>query len=292
MTIKDIVETAVSSPEILWGDNKRQSMKLKKRISILSEVYALGKGAITELVLGIAAARIANSSQTIYFPNIGSSGSHLIQEAVNRSWYTIPLGEVYIPPKVVTVIKKIEKKEQQLFMESWHLLHGMDCSQLFNLDAIVVNTVHNANLGRFSDWTANFDACLIIRNPFSLVISRTFRKDEYRNYIAAGDDDFDYLKKNIKLVQKFYGEATNNRYKNEVAFEDFFDNPGKVSEVVKAMIRRPTDLQDFQKSLMLSISDGGSTNQFSGVPREISVKYKSFAINKMRDLAFTMGYQL
>lgn len=290
MTLSEVIKAAVNAPNYLWADNKRQAIKLRKRLSVLSDVYGLEKSSIAEVILGVASARLSKESQTIYFPNIGSSGSHLMQEAINRSWFTIPLGEVYIPPKIVPIINKLEKKDQNCFMESWHLLHSMSFYNLFNLDALIVNTAHNANLGRFSKWTRVYDSCLIIRNPVDIVLSRTFRKDDYRSYISPGIDDQAYLDKNIKLVERFYTLALNYGYKNIVKFEDIFNNPESVSDVVYRLIGCPQQLLSFEKSLHDAISDGKSTNLYSGKEKVIPRDLKRQAITRLSALTSAMSY--
>ena len=291
MNLEQIVTTAVSKPEDLWGDNLRQAGKLKKRMNILQEEYGLRKDIIPDLILSIAHSRVSKKSKTIYFPNVGSSGSHLIQEAVSRSWPSIPLGEVYIPPMLVPVIKEFIENDRFLFMEAWHLLHAMRFSQLFNLEAVVINTVHNPTLGRFSDWTVNYEACLITRNPLDIVISRTFRKDDYRNYISKSESDEEYLYRNIDLVNKFYSRALKVGYKNRVAFEDIFSDSIEVLRTVEEILTGVPKVKDFNEALTKSIQDGEATNQFSGKPREVPPLYKEMARKELYGIAASLGYE-
>lgn len=291
MNLEKIVEDAVNEPERLWGDNSRQANKLKKRVNILQADYGLRKDIIPDLILSTARSRVSNKSKTVYFPNIGSSGSHLIQEAVSRSWLSIPLGEVYIPPMLVPAVKEFSENDRFVFMEAWHLLHAMRFSQLFNLEAVVINTVHNPTLGRFSDWTVNYEACLITRNPLDIVISRTFRKDDYRNYISKSESDEEYLYRNIDLVNNFYSRALKVGYKNRVAFEDIFSDSIEVSRTVQKVLSGVPKVKDFNEALTKSIQDGEATNQFSGTPRKVPALYKEMARKELCGIAASLGYE-
>lgn len=291
MNLTDILKTAVQSPEVIWEDNKRQAGKLKKRVSILIGKYQLGEAVIPSVILSIAKARIESNSLTIYLPNIGSSGSHLVQDAISRSWSSIPLGEVYISPKLVPIVKRMTKSDQHLFMEAWHLLHGMDYSHLFNLESVVINTVHNATLGRFSEWTSNHKSCLIVRNPVDLVISRTFRKDEYRKYVSSSENDHQYLIRNIELVKGFYDNAVSSGYLNKILFEDILTKPERAALVVESMMSPLDSKQGFQESLHQSLNDGEATNQFSGEKIFIPSEYREIAKKELSATSLSLGYE-
>lgn len=292
MNLSEIIGKAVFSPEVIWGDNVRQANKLRKRVSRLIFDYRIKKDHVDSLVLSVAQARLNNKSLTVFFPNIGSSGSHLIQDAVSRSWDSIPLGEVYVPPDLVPIIKKMTEANRQLFMEAWHLLHAMDYSQFFNLNSIIINTVHNATLSRFSEWAGNHKSCLIVRNPVDVVISRSFRKDEYRKYVSSSESDFDYTMRNVGLVKNFYEKAISANYSRKIAFEDIISNPEKIAMTIKSMMNPLLVKKDFMEALTHSLGDGKATNQFSGNTIVIPDEYKELVKKEMYSTLLLLGYKI
>lgn len=290
MTLKEIISTAILNPDVLWVDNKRQENKLRNRLKNFFNNYEMTFETAFDVFFNIAASRLKNNSLTLFFPNIGSSGSHLIQEAINRACPAIPLGEVYIPPSVIPAINKMENFHKNMFMEVWHLIHAMDYSNIFNINAVLINTVHNPTLGRFSNWTQNFSDCLIIRNPVDLVLSRTFRKDDYRKYVSADENDLEYLNRNIKLVSKFYRSALDNDYSRIVKFEDIFANRFSLTGTINPMLDHLYCQDSFINSLEAAVNDGKSTNQFSGTTKEIPQNFVDIAKSQLYDISKLMGY--
>src|SRR5690606_3626905 len=52
---------------------------------------------------------------------------------------------------------------------------------------------------------------LLMRNPFDIVYSRTFRKQDYRVEVDPTASDLEYLKKQIRNVKRFYNLALQER---------------------------------------------------------------------------------
>lgn len=253
-----------------WDGNSRQEKKSSGRFNLLKKNLGWSGKSLVSLVSEVAEIRILESGKTIYLSSFGSSGSHLIQHIIDLTVPAIPLGEVYIAPRLERELKKLSSDQKFKFIEMYHLIHSTSPNTLFS-NSVIVNTAHKAKLQTFSEATANFSSAFIVRNPVDLVMSRTFRKDEYRKYLGKdGGDDYEYLVENIEKTVKYYKSAFSYSYDEYLVFEDLFSDKNGLVSSISNLIGREVDGAEIKSNIEKALNEGKTTNKYKGEVVEIS----------------------
>jgi len=288
--LHDLVLDFITNTQEYWGSNERQLKKFLTRKERLKLAKGWSDSQLCLNILSISNNRIKNSARTIYLPSFGSSGSHLLQKVIELSIPSNPLGEVYIAPGVIDKVEKLPQEDKSVFIEAYNLLHTADVSQLNEFNSII-NTAHSPVLSKFSLWTANYLSMLILRDPVSLVISRTFRKDEYRNYILGSKDDAEYLQENIDKTIRFYQSASNFNFDSQIRFEDIVScNNNAVEAIQKLLKEYEIDDEIIIQSMEEAVNGDKHTNKYDGVKIAIPEDLKREAENQLKALKSNFYY--
>lgn len=287
----NLIHDYIVHPQEYWADNKRQLTKFNARKGSIQNTYSWSDNDLAFFILKISEWRIENKLRTIYLPSNGSSGSHLIQEIIANSVPCQPLGEAYIPKALILEVRKLAPANQQIFMESYNLLHTTKPQRLFSPN-IIVNTAHDARLQNYRSWTASFQSILIVRNPTDVAISRTFRKPEYRNYTGNEEmDDWAYLNLNIDRTMKFYEAALEVGYPEVMRFEDIFDAPHITAKRLHSVLGdQVVNEHTLVKTIEQVATSGKDTNKFSGKSKPVEDAYIDFANDRLSCLKTRMAY--
>lgn len=291
MSIREIIERLVVSPEYFWEENTRQAEKLRKRVHKAKNTLTLTGQELVEDVFQIAESRLNAGSRTVFLSNIGSSGSHLFQACIANAWETIPLGEVYLPPSLIEVTDGISGDDLHLLAECYLLLHDVEFKNRYKQDAIIINTLHHPSLSRFGVWSKNFSSALIVRNPVEIVLSRSFRKNEYRSYLGGDQvSDWEYLKLNANKVAKFFHSAKKYNHDAVLKFEDLCSVESDVLRGLKALVDDSISDSDLKAIIDKTLGDGASTNKFQGVRDPVPTEIITYVENEMREVSELYGY--
>ncbi|WP_251976409.1 hypothetical protein [Salinicola avicenniae] len=280
----DLILDYVSNMGRHWEGNSRQEKKSINRLKAIKDRYGWENEALLSILSKIAEERIKCARKTVFLSSFGASGSHLIQHIISLTSPSIALGEVYIAPETERALGKLSPKQKNKFMEMYHLINSTSPENIFS-KAIIINTAHKAKLQTFSDCTENFSSAFIVRNPVDLVMSRTFRKDEYREYLGKKDiSDRDYLQENIKKTTKFYNAAFSYEYDEYLIFEDLFSNPHSLSDAIFNLLGGGVSRSVLSCNVETAISDGHATNKYHGAAKEIPDELYEFARESFSDL--------
>lgn len=282
----------VRIPEHYWLNNQRQLTKFLKRKKKILTHFGWDEGDFLHHIIQVAEWRVSKGLLTYYLPSIGSSGSHLLQHIFSESLVACPLGEVYLSPRLVEKIKLLPMHDRKVFLEAYHLGHATNSQSLFK-PSIIINTVHNPTLKYFSQWTNNYRSILIVRRPVDVAISRTFRKDEYRDYLnmsLVGDET--YLKDNIDKTAQFYKAASKFNFDAIIRFEDIINNPDKTAEVIYSFMGKNNTLtvDQLEKVIRSVNAKGWKTNKYTGNREEISEHHIAMAKKQLKKTAKDLGY--
>lgn len=288
--VESLLVNFIDETNRYWAGNQRQIDKLTKRLERNCTSLDVSPSKLIRLLCNVAETRIKNHSKTLYLPNIGSSGSHLLEKSVANSYVSVPLGEIYIAENLIPLVKKLDAGEREIFSEVYQLLHARSLNNIFDPTSLIVNTVHNPVLSRYKHWSKNYKAILIIRNPKDVVKSRTFRKNEYKNYLAKEEGYLDYLYRNIKLVKNFYDKALNFGYKATVRFEEFFNDPQSTSTTIASELTGCPKINSLQHALVTACETGKGTNKYVGDNLGITSGFISIIDEELDTVSKRLGY--
>lgn len=279
-----------SNPENFWGENTRQLKKFKNRHSSLLNFYNYSQENLVDFILSAAAIRVKEKVPTLYIPSFGSSGSHLVQDILANFQNSIPLGEVYIAPTLVEKVSTMDQTFKRIFIEAYCLLYSGSLQNTFKLVPII-NTAHKPSLLHFGDFSSCYRSCLLVRDPLQIVISRTFRKDEFRSYMhKKGISDLDYMKENIDKTKRFFRAALNFKHEFSVKYEDIVCESNDAINSLLEFTNMRGEIDKMKMSFSHSLHGSDKTNLFKGERKVIDESYLSYIKNELHDLRTVLGY--
>lgn len=226
----------------------RQAEKFSRRLTNIAPNGNIDD-TIAKLV-EIAEQRILHAGPTVYIANIGSSGSHWLQALLSHAAGLMPCGETYFPEEQLNELHE-GNDVRQVFIHAVYAVMGW-ASPADKATAAAVNTAHKPFLPHVKTADKGAKSVLLVRDPLDVVMSRTFRKDEYRTYLGEKEtDDMDYLKRNARYVRSFYRKSLKHDFDITVRYEDIRQDPiNTVKNVFEAI-----DLAIDEKKIQTVVAD-------------------------------------
>lgn len=217
-------EYLLNSEKYWEASHARNSVKLQRFLKLGSDDESdksIEKYVNHLICLGKIRSRF--NPKHVYIINPGSSGSHWLEAMLGILEGFYNGGEIYIPKKLKKHLSLVSTKEASRMLDTVYLAHvgGIYKDSLMSM---LSNSAHLANHHQITNFSLNKTVVLLLRNPVDVVISRTFRKNEYKKDIAPLLNDKEYLEKNCTYVESFYSQLDVNSFDAIVRYEDFVDN--------------------------------------------------------------------
>ncbi|WP_088743893.1 sulfotransferase domain-containing protein [Cobetia sp. QF-1] len=278
MENKNLLQTYLTEPELFWPISHMRNVK--KLDSFIGKGKALNgesKKAFIQNVINLAELRRSFSSNHLYLVNAGSSGSHWVEAMLGLLPGFHNAGEVYIPNEISRQLSLMPKDEANTLLDVLYLIHsgGMYEDSLY---ASLSNSAHLADHSSLSKYSQKSLAIFLMRNPVDIVMSRSFRKDEYKNDVAPNMDQQAYLEKNCQYVENFYSLTDATDYNLKLRYEDFVEFPveslrkladslglNSTYDEIKEAVRL-TSKEEVEKSI--SKGEAAITNVYVGEKKE------------------------
>lgn len=297
LTATDLLETYCRTPEHFWpAAGARQARKLEQRLRRVGQFLDGDRLGAPAAVSHLAARRDGRHRRTVYLSNIGSSGSHWLESMLMNGAGLLGAGEVYLPPKLRMAVADLPDREAARFIDGLHLLHAVVDPTLDRMDS-VVNSQHVARPQAFLDADPGALRVLLLRDPVAVCLSRTYRKDEYRQDVSPDADDLAYLDLNIKKVASFLAAAREEVYDLVIRYEQLCIDPVPAVAAICALTGTSFDPDTLHQTAAEQSADQVSgrgseaqTNLFSGVPRSVPQKARDHATKLLREEAEYFGY--
>lgn len=262
MSAETLLRKTVQDPASM-GINERQATKLLKRIS---RINRSAEKAIS-MTLEVARQRAERSAPTIYIASAGSSGSHWAQSIFASLAPMLECGEVYLPDRLLKNIGHLERGEQIIFMNSYYVVHGWSADESALLGP-AINTAHKPDPRTMSAFDAEAVLILLLRDPLDVVMSRTFRKEEYRSAIGHGSSNDDaYLEVNISYVKNFYSSIDKSAFDTVIRYEDLRHHPESAIRIMAEAAGIHASQGEVVKSAAESKGESGAFNNLYSGPR-------------------------
>ena len=146
-----------------------------------------------------------------YIRHPGGSGSHLYLASLDYLDEFIAVGEVSIPRKLCLEIKD----DPYIYKFMMYFINMVHCDKPLNISdnknsIIVTSGKSHKNSLYAKESGINVEYILLKRSIEKTAISRTFKKDFWRNYSGFSNlKDLEYLKSQHKLIVNFYSLLLN-----------------------------------------------------------------------------------
>lgn len=288
----EIIKNFIAEPEKYWEKNERQIKKFINRRADILMHYGWNNDDFANHAQSVVKKRIENSITSIYLPSFGSSGSHLLQQILNLSYEIIPLGEVYVPPKLTKIVRNFSHEEQFFFIELYSIIHCQNPERFLKLLPLV-NTAHTPILLPFGEFSKAFRAMLILRNPVNIVLSRTFRKNEYKEHLGLTDrPEMEYLSENIMKTLKFYKQADAYNFQFKIKYEDVVNEElmTNVAQNIEGFMEGVKVKSPLITSLRAAVFGGEKTNKYVGDKVNIPEEYRGIVQKELKSILPLFDY--
>jgi len=203
-----------------WPENRQnQVAKLDAFLATAAEKSGVNRDAVIDQVIEVAAQRMASRPLTVFLISCGSSGSHWLEAMLAAFPDYVACGEVYLPRNLTKSTYAWDAASRSAFMDCVHLAH-VPREKGSLVDSKLINSAHLSGWIMSKLMQPPKARVLLLRNPVDIVISRTFRKDDYRKFTLPGGTDDEYLNRNIDFVNAFYRKAAESDADHVVKYED------------------------------------------------------------------------
>ena len=243
--------------------------------------------------------RYQEERKTLYVISCGSSGCHFLGEMLSSIGNFDLIKEVYYPPELLRFCREgelCEKERMMLFDRvSYFPSRGVKNKKP---DIVPVNIMHLRpdTPTTFVQKMGGHHLILLMRNPFDITYSRTFRKDDYRAEVDPAASDMDYLIKQINNVKRFYMLASQavNVFDDVVRYEDLVRDPYSAVHdlLLVAKDKFPEEWKD-KPSLELvrkKVADDKSINYNPKQKASLGVEFSHLLEHKLCELSESLGY--
>lgn len=301
-TFDDILKHYIFKPDTFWPDdivfhrrNREKLVKARAQVNELDDDTLLA-----HLKKGLEK-RYEEERKTLYVISCGSSGCHFLGEMLSSIGNFDLIKEVYYPPELLKLCREGEfsKKERMMLfdMVSYFPSRGIKSNRY---DVVPVNIMHLRpdTPTRFVKEMGGHHIILLMRNPFDIAYSRTFRKDDYRAEVDPSASDMGYLKKQIDNVKRFYRLASQekNVFDDVVRYEDLVRDPYSAVHDLLFVAKRKFPEAWKDKAGLLSVKNHvGDEKSINYNAKEKKVLNSEFSIvmnEKLSDVSDSLGFSI
>lgn len=225
MKFEDVFLKYLLNPEDYWPSTHfRNAKKVRKFIEKGRVLRGESEKQYIYNILNLTYLRKGIGPRHLYLVNAGGSGSHWLEAMLSLLPKFYNGGEIYLPKKIKEALSAMSQDEAEMFLDSVYVLHSGGI-YADSLSAVISNSAHLANHESISKYSRCKKIVLLLRNPVDIVMSRTFRKDDYKSDIAPSLSDKEYLESNCLYLERFYNNLNFESFDKVVRYEEFVASP-------------------------------------------------------------------
>jgi len=250
----EILSSYLLEPEMFWpeqnyfhGRNREKIIWARQRLEIKSEQD------IADNLLPRLLERAQSDADSLFVISTGASGCHFFGSVVASSNRYKLIGEVYFPPRLVEMACEAGNDVSAKVI--------MDCVSAIPMGRIgaiakgniPVNIMHlrpDSPIREIRRLLPQGRLVSLIRNPYDIAVSRSFRKNEYRETANPGVQDSDYAVMQSRLVRNYFSRMKTHKWDAIVRYENLRENPLQVALDVLETAQLPSAGLRYAKPVM------------------------------------------
>ncbi|WP_444924286.1 hypothetical protein ACJJH9_03210 [Microbulbifer sp. DLAB2-AF] len=299
----NILKGYLFNPEVFWPDDTLFHRRNREKIAkAIDNVMGFSRQELVNQLVEDLQKRYENKNKTLYVISCGSSGCHLLGEILSSIGKFNLIKEVYYPPALLSLCAGsgtgLSKKERKMLfdMVSYFPSSGLRDK---NYNIVPVNIMHlrdDTPTSLVQDMGEQH-LILLMRNPFDIAYSRSFRKDVYRVEADPDASDREYLIKQVNNVKRFFKLAfeEENIFDDIVRYEDLISNSyTAVYDLLFAAKEKFPEAWKERNALIKAgehIGSSSSINYNSRKKEKLCNDYSLILKSNLQDLSDLLGYQ-
>lgn len=272
-------------PRAFWAGQSVMQRELLE--TVLARHPGLSPSSLARYLLEGVERRERNVSPVLHIANMGSSGSHWLERLLAGASGAVVAREVYLPIGL-RLLTPLPGMRQQL-IEAVSLLHA-DRSVDDALVRPLIHSGHTFSVSPEPDEDGRFQRVLLVRDPLSIVLSRTFRKDRFRARIAPGATDCEYLGRNLRIVSRFYMRALRRGVSATVYYEDLVEQPEATVAQLLDALDWAVDVEKVRTAVGAAPPKPQQRDPSAAPGPEFPPDLRALAIEKLSGLRTRLGY--
>ena len=290
-----LCEQYLKQPEKLCRE--RQLTKLQKKFKLFERKYNYSREEMFDELIRLAKLRTLSNPINVFLVNAGSSGSHWIEAMLDEIDGIISLNEVYFSKELRLEMKELDTIGKQMVMNLVHLCHSPILSD-DAASAIFINSAHTKGTRFYRSIEPECKCILLVRDPLSIVISRTFRKEKFRQSIASDHTDSEFFNKNLEVVKRWYERNLASEFDLICKYESFVED-GK-NELNKILILLDLECSDekleeiiftHNRENILSKKSENKANLYTGKIKPVQKNLNDLAIEALKHIRSELEYK-
>jgi len=272
-TILELLSTYIFEPEAFWEEDVYFHRRNREKINRSRAGLKLrSQQDVADLLLPRLRARAEAQAKSLFVISNGASGCHFFGSVLASSRLYHLIGEVYFPTEFAEAAAAAsDPMDAHMIMDSVSAIHLRNM-KLLSKNTIPVNVMHlrpDSPLDEIREYLPNGKQAVLIRNPYDIAISRSFRKQDYREASNPSLDDTRYAKMQANGVRRFFATAANTQWDAVVRYENLRNNPLQVARDTLWTVGFPAwNLRYARASI-----DNHNTEPRPDVPTEIAQEF-------------------
>ncbi|WP_181893364.1 heparinase II/III domain-containing protein [Falsiruegeria mediterranea] len=226
-----ILEKYLFDTEEFWPGNDVFSER--NRLKILKLHRQLGirtRSDVQEKIIPILERRASKNIPSLFVLSRGGSGCHFFSDILETNATYGSIGEIYFPPKLIEIVEKADDALKHALLDFVSFLPTAR-NGILNEETIPVNIMHLTDVSLAHALQSHLKGsrfiCLI-RNPYEIVYSLTYRKEDYRKRTNPNLSDVEYGASRARIVDRFYTDLEKIRWDAVVRYENIVQRPIEV----------------------------------------------------------------
>lgn len=244
-TLLDAISSYLLTPETFWPDDHYFHRRNRDKIGrVRAKLGVKTRADVEAYVLPGLLARAREGSRSLFLISCGASGDDLVGALIASAPRYRLVGEVYFPEALVKLAESLsDPVEARALMDCVSAL-PMGPREMLSPARIPVNVMHlrpDSPLEQIRALLPGARQVALLRNPYDVAVSRSFRKQTYRQAANPGMSDTEYAAMQSRYVRNIFSLMKQKHWNARIRYEDLQqDPPGQVLNLLQRL-RLPVD---------------------------------------------------
>lgn len=287
-TLLDAISGYLLTPEVFWPDDHYFHRRNRDKIArARAQLGVQTREDVQAHVLPGLLARAKDGGRSLFLISCGASGDEILAPLIASSPRYRLVGEVYFPEALVKLADELaDPMEARALMDCVSAL-PMGSRELLSPARIPVNVMHlrsDSPLDQIRTHLPGARQVALLRNPYDVAVSRSFRKQSYRQAANPGMDDLEYATMQSRYVRNIFALMEQKYWNARLRYEDLLQDPQGQASALLQTLKLPAD--------GLEATAEGAGPQNAGPPGILPTRIQTLFRDILGPTVQAWGYEL